>query len=57
MYQDVVAAVGFVVIERVEAGEPLTLQLCREVVAELGSTVNAASIVQWHREAWVVQRR
>ena len=57
MYRDVVDAEGFVVWERVQGGEPLTLGLCRRVVAELGSMVNAASIVQWHREAWVVQRR
>ena len=37
MYQDVVDAVGFVVFERVQAGEPLTIELCRRVVAELGS--------------------
>jgi hypothetical protein len=38
--QDVVDAVSFAVWERVQAGQPLTLALCREV-AELGSTVNA----------------
>jgi hypothetical protein len=59
MYQDVVAAVGFVVIERVEAGEPLTLGLCREVVAELGSTARPNSVYfqcrQW--QAGISQNR
>jgi hypothetical protein len=44
MYRDVVDAAGFAVWERVQAGEPLTGQLCQRVVAELGSTANAERV-------------
>jgi hypothetical protein len=52
MYRDVVDAAGFAVWERVQAGEPLTVQLCQRVVAELGSTARPNAVYfqcqRWH---------
>jgi hypothetical protein len=60
MYRDVVDAVGFVVWERVQGGEPLTLGLCLRVVAELGSTVNAERVYyqarRWRSEVSQTRR-
>jgi hypothetical protein len=42
--QDIIDATGFAVWERVQAGEPLTMQLCQRVVAELGSTARPNAV-------------
>jgi hypothetical protein len=38
VWQDKIDAAGFAVWARIQAGESLTMQLCRQVIAELGST-------------------
>jgi hypothetical protein len=44
VYQGTIDAAGFAVWARIQGGEPLTLALCREVVAELGSTARPNAV-------------
>jgi hypothetical protein len=45
VWQDAIDAAGFTVWARIQAGgEPLTMALCREVVAESGSTARANAV-------------
>ncbi|MGO9154795.1 hypothetical protein [Mycobacterium sp.] len=50
MYQDRIDLASFEVWARVQAGEPLTLALCEQVIAERGSTVSAHSVHYQVRE-------
>jgi hypothetical protein len=50
MYQDKIDAAAFDVWERIQAGHPLTMSLCHQVIAELGSTARAHRVYHQVRQ-------
>jgi hypothetical protein len=54
VWQDAIDAAAFAVWARIQAGQPLTLALCREVITELDSTARANEVFylvrQWRSE-------
>jgi hypothetical protein len=52
MYQDIIDAAGFTVWARMQAGQPLTMALCREVTTELGCSTAAAERVYYQVRQW-----
>jgi hypothetical protein len=50
--QDVIDAAGFAVWRRIQAGEPLTLQLCRQVIGESGCSTARAHRVYRQVQQW-----
>jgi hypothetical protein len=51
MYQDIIDAAAFDVWARMQAGQPLTMALCREVTTELGKPAYADK-VYWLVQQW-----
>ena len=60
MRQDKIDTAGFEVWARVRAGQPLTMALCHQVIAESGSTANAQNVYfqvrQWQAETTRTRR-
>jgi hypothetical protein len=54
VYQDAIDAAGFAVWARTQAGEPLTMDLCRQVISDSDSTANAGRVYRLVRQ-WQAQ--